>query len=269
MPVLCNKPLQVIIAPQVLGPLMRVSPAYGKVVSDVFALIAYRDPASSALAELLSFAAREATADVLNSAILAAAAPPPDGGLFCYDSPCSSYTVIPKTGHAIRTHKPVNLASCTLAWARVYALPTFECTSNQKFRTCSLCLARKHTRLRTCRRAGFHGLGGGSRARGKAVDSRAGVLAAWSPAAAARGRRHCKRRRRWRRSCDGAAGGARVPRRSWARRPRAAGRRRRRRGGPHGPGAIRAGAGAHAAHPLWLYVTAWHTEATASAPDKR
>lgn len=38
-----------------------------------------QDPESSALADLLSLAAREATADVLNAAVLAAAAPAPDG----------------------------------------------------------------------------------------------------------------------------------------------------------------------------------------------
>ncbi len=115
MPVLCNKHSRLSAAnPQVLGPLMRVSPSYGKVVSDVFALIAYWDPASSALAELLSFAAREATADVLNSAILAAAAPPPDGRLFFYDSPVPRFAVIPRSGLAIRRHKPVNPASCIL-----------------------------------------------------------------------------------------------------------------------------------------------------------
>ena len=55
---------------QVLGPLRGVSPAYARVVDEVFALVAYECPAESPLAHLMGPVQRERVADIVNLRVL-------------------------------------------------------------------------------------------------------------------------------------------------------------------------------------------------------
>lgn len=57
-----------------LAPLMKASPKHAEIVATVFGLIAYPCPADSPLCSLLSHQKREATADIVNAAVLTAIA---------------------------------------------------------------------------------------------------------------------------------------------------------------------------------------------------
>lgn len=57
---------------KVLSPMMKASPGHAEAVATTFALVAYSNPDTSPMSHLLALQRREATADVVNAAVLAA-----------------------------------------------------------------------------------------------------------------------------------------------------------------------------------------------------